>query len=80
MIKLNQDNRHYFKMEHTHTYISNGTYDLVGFDIEEIVYLNKLTNEVQEIFDFELSLPDYYEKKLNRGVDKKWCGLLQKLT
>lgn len=39
--------------------------------IEEVIYLNNLSFEIQEIFTKEKSLPNYYEQKnFKHGLDK----------
>lgn len=61
--------------------MEDGTYNLQGLTEEEIIRWNRMMNMIDEIFDRELALPDYYEEKnLHGGVEWIRCGILIRMT
>jgi hypothetical protein len=49
------------------------TYDIVGYDFEDVIKINKLLNELDDIFEDG-------KKILLGGVEWKRCGIAQIMT
>lgn len=46
--------------------------DIEAYNIDDVLKINNLLDELQQIFDFELSLPEYYDQKnLQCRLDKR---------